>query len=109
MIPPPADRRNRPQDGISQVQKVAAVEKVFRGSPRRFQDIRVYIGEGSRSVELRGAHEGGGRALLPRGLLVAFQTSTPSLLVCFRSKKDYREGFIPFGLRLVFLFCKTLK
>ena len=27
-----------------------------------FQGIRVYIGERSRSVELRGAHEGGGRA-----------------------------------------------
>ena len=24
-------------------------------------------------------------------------------------KKDHREGFIPFGLRLVFLFCETLK
>ena len=47
-------------DGISQVQKVAAVEKWFRGSPRCFQGIRVYIGEGSRLVELRGAHEGGG-------------------------------------------------
>ena len=50
-----------------------------------------------------------GRALLPRGHLIEFQTSTPSLLDCFRSKKDHREGFILFGLRLVFLFCKTLK
>ena len=50
------------------------------------------------SVELRGAHEGGGRALLPHGRLVEFQTSTPSLLDCFRSKKDHREGFIPFGI-----------
>ena len=50
-----------------------------------------------------------GRALLPRGRLVEFHTSTPSLLDCFQSKKDHREGFIPFGLRLVFLFCKTLK
>ena len=30
---PSADRRKRPQDGISRVQKVAAVEKWFRGSP----------------------------------------------------------------------------
>ena len=45
---------------ISLVQKVAAVEKWFRGSPGCFQGIRVYIGKGSRSVELRGAHEGGG-------------------------------------------------
>ena len=36
------------------------VEKWFRGSPGCFQGIRVYIGEGSRSVELPGAHEGGG-------------------------------------------------
>ena len=67
------------------------------------------------SVELCGAHEGGrcayppGRALLPRALLVEFPTSTTSLLDCFWSKKDPREGFIPFGFCLVFLFCKTLK
>ena len=76
-MPPPAKLRKRPQDGISRVQKVAAVEKWFRGSPGCFQGIRVYIGEGSRSVELRGAHEGGGRAyppgraLHPRGAHVA--------------------------------------
>ena len=62
----------------------------------------------------RGCTQGGAptpawRALLPRGLLVMSPTSSPSLLVCFQSKKDHREGFIPFGLRLVFLFCKTLK
>ena len=62
-----------------------------------------------------GAHEGGerayppGRALLPRGRLVASLTSTPSLLDCVCSKKDPREGFIPFGFRLIFLFCETLK
>ena len=112
---PPAELWKRPQDGISWVQKVAAVEKVFRGAPGCFQGIRVYIGEGSRSVELRGAHEGGGgptppgHALLPRGRLAEFQTSTPSLLDCVFSKKDHREGFIPFGLHFVFLFCKTLK
>ena len=39
-----------------------------------------------------------GCALLPRGLLVASPTSSPSLLVCVRSKKDHREGFIPFGI-----------
>ena len=103
------------QDGISWVQKVAAVEIGFRGAPGCFQGIRVYIGEGSRSVEPRGAHEGGGRtypprrALLPRGRLVASLTSTPSLLDCVCSKNDPREGFIPFGFRLIFLFCETLK
>mgnify|MGYP005813279453 CR=1 FL=1 len=34
--------------------------KWFRGSPGCLQGIRVYIGERSRSVESRGAHEGGG-------------------------------------------------
>ena len=58
--PPLAERRKRPQDGISRVQKVVAVEKWFRGSPGCFQGIRVYIGEGTRSGELRGAHEVGG-------------------------------------------------
>ena len=61
------------------------------------------------SGEPRGAHEGGGRALLPRGRLMEFQTSTPSLLDCFRSKKNHRESFILFGLCLVFLFYETLK
>ena len=95
---PPADHQKRPQDEISRVQKVAAVEKVFCCSPRRFHGIRVYIGEGSRSVELRGAHEGGGRDLLPRGFLVAFLTSTPSLLDCVCSKNNPRKGFIPFDI-----------
>ena len=82
---PPADLRKRPRDGISRVQKVAAVEIGFHGAPGCFRGIWVYIGGRSRSVELRGAHEGGGaprgrRASLPRGLLVDFLTSTPSLL-----------------------------
>ena len=47
-----------------------------------------------------------GRALRPCGRLVAPPTSYPSLLVVFWSKKNHREGFIPFELRLVFLFCE---
>ena len=62
-----------------------------------------------KSKEPRGAHEGGGRALHPRGHLVASLTSTPSLLDCVCSKNKSPEGFIPFGLRLIFLFCETLK
>ena len=38
-FPPAADRRKRPQDGISQVQKVAAVEIGFRGAPGCFRGI----------------------------------------------------------------------
>ena len=56
------ERRKRLQDGISRVQKVAAVEIVFRGAPGCFQGMEVYIGEGGRSVDQHGAHEGGGRA-----------------------------------------------
>ena len=55
-----------------------------------------------------GARPGGRRASLPRGHLEASLTSTPSLLDCFRSKNNSPEGFIPFGLRLIFLFCETL-
>ena len=50
-----------------------------------------------------------GRALLPRGLLASFLTSTPSLLGHICSKNNSPEGFIPFGFRLIFLFCETLK
>ena len=67
------------------------------------------------SGELRGAHkvEGRapppGRALHPCGRLEAPLTCTPSPPGVFWSKKNHRESFIPFGLRLVFLFCETLK
>ena len=60
-------------------------------------------------------HEGGGRARggsarpLPRGHLEASLTSTPSLLDHVRSKNHAPEGFIPVVLRLIFLFCETLK
>ena len=46
---------------------------------------------------------------LPRGHLEASLTCTPSPLDCFRSKNNFPEGFIPFGLRLIFLFFETLK
>ena len=47
----------------SRVQKVAAVEKWFHGSLMFLgYSIRVYIGERSTSVELQGAHVGGGHA-----------------------------------------------
>ena len=76
----------------------------FRAAPGCFQGIWVYIGGRSMSVEMRGAHEGGGRAyplgraLLPRGRLVASLTSTPSLPDCICSKNHSPEGFIPFDI-----------
>ena len=66
-------------------------------------------------MEQQGAHEGGGHALggrrapLPRGLLLYFLTSGPSLLDLVRSKNHVPKSFIPFGLRLIFLFFETLK
>ena len=56
-----------------------------------------------------GRAQGVGRALDPRGHLVASLTSTPSLLDCVCSKNNSPEGFIPFGFRLIFLFSETLK
>ena len=56
-----------------------------------------------------GRAQGVGRASLPCGFLEASLTSTPSLLHCFRSKNNSPEGFIPFGLHLIFLFFETLK
>ena len=56
-----------------------------------------------------GAPYAPGRALHPCGHLVALLTCTPSLLGVFWSKKNHRGSFIPFGLRLLFLFCETLK
>ena len=61
------------------------------------------------ATRVGGAPNPPGRALLPRGLLVSFLTSTPSLLDCVCSKNNSPEGFIPFGFRLIFLFCETLK
>ena len=57
----------------------------------------------------RGAHKVGGRALHPCDRLEAPLTCTPSFLGVFWSKKNHREFFIPFGLRLVFLFCGAQK
>ena len=71
--------------------------------------LSIYIGGRSRSGGHRGAHKVGGHALNPCGRLVALLTCTPSLLGVFWSKKNHRESFIPFGLRLIFLFCETLK
>ena len=68
-----------------------------------------------RSEDEGGDHEGRGaptplgRTILPRGFLAASLTSTPSLLNCVCSKNGPREGFIPFGLRLILRFFETLK
>ena len=76
--------------------------------------MRIYrrrnqVGGVTRGPQGWGACPGGRRVSLPRGRLAASLTSTPSLLDHFCSKKDPHEGFIPFGFRLIFLFCKTQK
>ena len=83
--------------------------KVVPWLPWMFWGIRVYIGERIRSGELRGAHMLGGHALHPCGHLEAPLTCNPSLLGVLWSKKNHGRSFILFGLRLVFLFCETLK
>ena len=60
LIPPPAERRRRLQDGISWIQKVTVVEIVFHGRLWCFRGTWVYIGGRNTSVDARGAHETGG-------------------------------------------------
>ena len=74
--------------------------------------LSVYMSIYRRKKSLRGATRGPrgwGRASLPRGLLDASLTSTPSILDYICSKNHSPKGFIPFGFRLIFLFCETLK
>ena len=59
--PLPVECQQRLQDGISRIQKVAAVEIVFGGTPGWFQGTKIYIGEGGRSGDPQGAHEAGAR------------------------------------------------
>ena len=59
----PSDRApERSPDGILRRQKLAAAEKYFCRSLLWFRDFKGFIGERGRWLELRGAHEGGGRA-----------------------------------------------
>ena len=71
-----------------------------------------YVGIYRRKKYVGGATRGprGWRARpLPRGLLVRFLTSTPSPLDHVCSENHIPEGFIPLGLRLIFISFETLK
>ena len=71
-----------------------------------------YMGIYRRKKQVGGAAwgpRGWGHASLPLGLLASFLTSTPSPLDHVCSKNNSPNDFIPFGLRLIFLFCETLK
>ena len=73
-----------------------------------------YVGTYRRNKQVGGATrvEGAPRGVgapLPRGFLVGCLTSTPSPLDHVCSKNHIPEGFILFGLHLIFLFYETLK
>ena len=68
-----------------------------------------YVGGRPRGPRDRGRTQGGGRALLSPGLLEGSLACNPSLPDHVRSKNNAPEGFIPFGLRFIFLFFETLK
>ena len=67
-----------------------------------------YVGGRPRGPRDRGRALQGG-ALLSRGALGGFLTCIPSSpnQICFKNKAP--EGFIPIGLRLIFLFFEILK
>ena len=99
---------------------LVATEACGGGTPDLFYSLKVlgYIGIYRRKKYVRGAtrgprgwraRPGGGLAPLPRAFLVAFLTWTPSPPGCFLPKLTSPEGFIPFRLRLIFLFFETLK
>ena len=91
------------------------MELGFRRAPGSLGGTWIYIGGRSTSVDAREAHETRGRALqgggtlLSRGSVGCFLTCTPSPLDHVHSKNHASEGFIPFGLRLIFLSFEILK
>ena len=68
-----------------------------------------YVGGRPRGPRYRGRALEGGRGPLSRGVLGSFLTCTPSSPDHVCSKNHAPEGFIPFGLRLIFLFFEILK
>ena len=68
-----------------------------------------YVGGHPRGPQDKGVPCRGGRALLSPGRLDCFLTCTPSPPDHVCSKNHAPEGFIPFGLRLIFLFFEILK
>jgi hypothetical protein len=97
---------------------LVAIEACGGGTPDLFCSPKVlgYMEIYRRKKSVRGATRGprgwrarpGGWApplasCLPRSFPYVHSKS------CFRSKNYSPEGFIPFGLRLIFFFCETLK
>ena len=96
-------------EGYSGENCVSLAPWMFSGYVGLYRRKR-YVGGRPRDPRDRGARPiGGGHALLSRGVLGCFLTCTPSPLDHVRSKNHSPEGFIPFGLRLIFLFFEILK
>ena len=93
---------------------LVATEACSDGTPDLSSVLEVlgYMEIYRRKKYVRGGTRGsrGWRARpLPRGLLEAALTCTPSPLDHVRSKNNAPEAFIPFGLHSIFLFFETLK
>ena len=106
-MPPLAELRKRPQDGISRVQKVAAVELGFCGATGCLGGTWTYIGGRSTSVEQRRAHEGGGRtrrvgmppaSCPPRSFLDAHSKSPGSRLLRKSRSRRFHSVWTPFDI-----------
>ena len=80
---------------------------MFSGYVGRYRRKK-YVGGRPRGPRDKGARPTGG-TLLSCGRLDCFLTCTPSPLDHVRSKNHAPEGFILFGLRLIFLFFEILK
>ena len=80
---------------------------MFSGSVGIYRRKR-YVGGHPRVPRDRGRALQGG-ALLSRGGSGYLLTCTPSSSDLVRSKNHVLEGFIPFGLHLIFLFFEILK
>ena len=94
-------------DGISRVQKVAAVELGFCGAPGCLGGTWIYIGGTSTSVEQRRAHEGGGRAQggrcapaswIPCWLLDVHSKSSGSRLFQKSCPRRFHSVWTPFDI-----------
>ena len=106
-MPPPAELRKRPEDGISWVQKATAVEIGFRGAPGCFRGTWIYIGGRSTSVDEQRAHEGEGHtqgvgtpptSCLPPLFLDAHSKSPGSRLLRKSCSQRFHSVWTPFDI-----------
>ena len=87
---------------------VSWCSQMFSGSVDIYRRKK-YVGGCPWGPRDRGRALQGGGGLLSRGALGGFLTGTPSSPDQICSKINVPEGFIPFGLRLIFLFFEIPK